>query len=116
MRTLLLDTDLWDLCVDAAGNIAAADAPYALAQDAASACRLFAGELYYDKAPGVPYFDQILGHFPPLALMKAQYEAAAMRVPGVTAARCLLAAIKGRQLSGQVQVTDEAGNVTAAGF
>jgi hypothetical protein len=115
-RTLLLDRDVWDLCLDASGNIAVASEPYSLAQDAASAIRLFAGELFYDRTLGVPYFDQILGHFPPIALMKAQYEAAALRVPGVTGAQCFFSTIQGRQLTGQVQVTDVDGNVTAAGF
>ena len=45
MKTLLLTTDAWDLTVDVSGNIAVADEPLALAQDAASAIRLFAGEL-----------------------------------------------------------------------
>lgn len=116
MKTLLLDRTVWDLCLDASRNIAVAAAPYALAQDAASAIRLFAGELYYDTALGVPYFGQILGHFPPVALMKAEFEAAALRVPGVVAAKCFITGIEGRKVTGQVQVTDQAGDVTAAGF
>lgn len=116
MKTLLLDTDLWDLVLDASGNIAVADVPYALAQDAASAIRLFRGELWYDTEPGVPYFDQILGQFPPIALMKAEFEAAAMTVPGVVAARCYITSTDGRLVTGQVQVTDRDGAITAAGF
>jgi hypothetical protein len=41
----LLDRSTSDLALDASGNIAVASAPYALAHDAASAIRLFAGEL-----------------------------------------------------------------------
>ena len=41
MKTLLLRPDTWDLTLDSAGNIAVAENPYALAQDAASAIKLF---------------------------------------------------------------------------
>jgi hypothetical protein len=116
MDTLLLDRTLWDLVLDTSGNIAVASNPYALAQDAASAIRLFAGELWYDTSQGVPYFAEILGHYPPLQLMKAKFEAAALTVPGIVAARCVITAIKGRQVSGQVHVTDSAGVTTTAGF
>ena len=116
MKTLLLDTDTWDLVADASGNIAVADEPYALAQDAASAIRLFAGELYYDTTQGIPYFDQILGKAPPVSLMKAYFNRAALTVPGVVSAKTFIQSWTDRTVTGQVQVTDEAGNITAAGF
>lgn len=115
-RSLLLDRSTWDLCVDAAGNIAVADAPYALAQDAACAIRTFAGELYYDTTDGVPYWGHILGRFPPLALLKQRFEEAALTVPGVVRAACYITDVTDRVLHGQVQVWDQAGNVSAAGF
>ena len=52
--TLLLTPQTWDLTVDASNNIAVAAEPYALAQDAASAIRLFQGEDYYDTTRGIP--------------------------------------------------------------
>ena len=61
MNTLYLDPQNWDLVLDAAGNIAMAKDPYAKAQDVASACRLFSGELYYDTEKGIPYFEETLG-------------------------------------------------------
>lgn len=109
MDTLLLATDTWDLVSDANGNIAVASAPYAMAQDVASAIRLFAGELWYDTAQGVPYFDVILGQRAPFQIVKAQIEKAAMTVPDVVAARCTLAALKNRVLTGQILVTDAKG-------
>jgi len=109
MNTLLLDQTTWDLCLDASGNIAMAADPYAQAQDVASALRLFAGEAYYNTARGVPYFDRILGRFPPVPLIKAQFVAAALTVPGIVAAVCTLASIRNRQLSGQVRITNLAG-------
>lgn len=110
MDTLLLDQNLWDLCKTAGGDIAVASQPYAIAQDVASALRLFLGELWYDTLPGVPYFEEILGQNPPKALIKARLVAAARRVPQVVSAECFLFALKDRTLTGQVRVTftDEA--------
>ena len=115
MDTLLLDRTTWDLCLDASGNIAKATEPYALAQDVASACQLFAGELWYDTSKGVPYFEQILGHMPPMTLVKEQMVKAALTVPGVASAQCVITRFSGRTVSGQIQFIDTAGaahNVT----
>jgi len=112
---MLLATDTWDLVLDVAGNWAVATDPYAIAQDVASAVRLFKGEQWFDTIPGVPYFDGILGVQPNLQYVKAQIEAAALTVPGVVRARCLFASFTNRVLSGQVQITDTVGvsnNVT----
>jgi len=114
--TLLLDTGTWDLAVDAAGNIAVARAPYALAQDTASAIRLFQGELYFDTTKGIPYFAQIFGRAPPLPLVKAYFVNAALTVPGVVSAKCFFTSWADRGLRGQVQITDASGSVSAAGF
>jgi hypothetical protein len=116
MRSLLLDQTTWDLCLDAAGNLAVADAPYSMAQDVACAVKLFAGELWYDTAAGVPYFDLVLGRFPPPQLVKALLVRAALTVPGVVTAVCTLASIKDRTLSGQVLVQDAAGAAATVSF
>lgn len=112
MDTLLLDLDNWDLVVDAAGNIAVASEPYSIAQDVASACRLFLGELYYQPDKGIPYFQQILAQNPPASLIKAQVEKAAMTVPEVASATCVLTGEDGRTLTGQIQVVDTFGDTT----
>ena len=112
MNTLLLDLDNWDLTVDASGNIAMASEPYSIAQDVASACRLFLGELYYDNTQGVPYFDEILGENPPISLVQAKIEAAAMTVPDVVSAQCFITQESNRTLTGQIQVTDTNGTTT----
>lgn len=114
--TLLLDTTSWDLALDTSGNIAVATAPYALAQDAASAIKLFSGELYYDTSQGVPYFSQILGEVPPLSLVKHYLNSAAQTVPGVSSAKTFLSAWAGRALSGQVQITASNGATASTGF
>ncbi len=116
MDTLLLDVSAWDLVLDVDGNIATASAPYSLAQDAASAIRTFQGEVYYNTTLGIPYFSLILGRRPPVALMKVQFVAAALTVPGVASAVCYIASVTDRAVTGQVQITDTSGNISAATF
>lgn len=116
MKTLLLNPQTWDLMKDGAGNIALASNPYSLAQDAASAIKLFANELWYDTTQGIPYFEEILGRQAKIQLMKAKFEAAALTVPGVFSAAVFFTSILDRNVRGQVQVTDEAGVTTAAAF
>lgn len=114
MNTVLLDPGAWDLLLDASGNIAMASNPYSQAQDAASAIKTFQGEVYYDDTLGIPYWTRILGRLPPLSYIKAQLVAAALTVPGVTAAACFLTSFTGRVVTGQVQiVTDDGANVVA---
>lgn len=105
MKTLLLAVNDWDLCLDAAGNIAAASEPYSFAQDVASALRLFLGELWYDTTQGVPYFEAILGQAPPITIFKEYLVAAALTVPGVVAAICTVESFENRTVTGQVQFT-----------
>ena len=103
---MLLQQGAWDLCVDAAGNMAVAQPPYATAQDVCSAIRTFLGDCWYDTSLGVQYRPGILGTKPSLAFVRAQMEAAALSVPGVVSAICILQAVSGRQITGQVQFTD----------
>lgn len=116
MSTLLLDTDTWDLVVDAAGNIAVASAPYAVAQDVASAVKLFAGELWYDTGKGVPYFDQVLGQLPPPSLLRQLLANAATTVPTVVTASVYLDALQNRKVTGQIQFTTDDGSTGSVGF
>jgi len=104
--TLLLDLTNWDLTLDAQGNIAVASAPYALAQDVASAVKTFSGEVYYDATLGVPYETQILGRRPPLSIFKQDMVDAALTVPGVVSARCVLESFADRTVTGQITFTD----------
>jgi hypothetical protein len=105
-NTLLLDQDLWDLCADANGNIAMAAPPYALAQDVASAIKTFLGECWYNTLIGIPYFAQILGKTPPVSVFKAYMVAAALTVPGVVSATCVISAFQNGTITGQVQFRD----------
>ena len=116
MNTLLLDQTTWDLVLDANGNIALASEPYSIAQDVASAIKLFSGELWYDSAKGVPYFLQILGEYPPTSLVKAELAKAALTVPQVVKARVINLRMKGRELSGIVEVIDDKGKTNNVSF
>lgn len=104
-RTLLLDNGKWDLVLEINGNIAVADAPYSIAQDVASALRTATGECWYDQANGIPYWDQILGYFPPLPYVKNLMEKQAKTVPNVLNATVNFTSFKNRQLQGECLVT-----------
>jgi len=114
--TLYLDPRAWDLTLDAGGNIAMAMPPYALAQDAASACRTFLGEVYYDATQGVPYLQEILGKTPALNVLQAAIVSAAVSVPFIKSAICIISGFKNRQVLGQVLLTDEDGDELAVGL
>ena len=116
MKTLLLDTDAWDVVLDASGNIAVADAPYALAQDVASAVRTFLGEVYYNTTQGIPYFENILGQLPPTPMLTQLIVNAALTVPGVVDAQCAITSFNARAVSGQITFTDSQGVTTSVNF
>lgn len=107
--SLLLDRDSNDICVDASGNIALASEPYSQAQDAASACKLFEGEAWYDTTIGVPYFTQVFRGGQPVQVLKARLAAAAQSVPGVAAATVVLTELTERTLTGQLQLRTDTG-------
>lgn len=112
MDTLLLDTVTWDYVVDASGNWAVATEPYALAQDVSSAIRLFLGELWYDDSQGVRWFQTILGKSPTLAVFQEYMVQAALTVPDVVKAECIVESFDPdtRQVVGQVIFVDVNGN------
>jgi hypothetical protein len=115
-NTLLLNPSTWDLMVDGNRNIAVASPPYALAQDAASAIKYFQGDDYYNVNAGIPYWQKVLGHWPPVGLMKNYFVNAALTVPTVVQAQCFINDITDRVVSGQVQITDENGALSTVGF
>jgi hypothetical protein len=114
--TLLLDQAKWDLVIDSAGNIARAAPPYALAQDVASAVRLFLGELWYATTKGIPYFEDVLGHLPPASLLTGYMEKAALTVPGVVSVQVIITEFTGREVRGEVQFIDELGVASGVAF
>lgn len=107
--TLYLHPTTWDVVADAAGNIALASPPYSVAQDVSSACRLFSGELYYDSSAGVQFLQKILGKTPPLNVAQGALAAAALTVPSVDSASCVVSSFQNRAAAGQVQFETEDG-------
>lgn len=116
--TLLLDQATWDLTLDAYGNIARATEPYALAQDAASAIKVFAGECYFNTALGINYVGLVFnGSIPALAVLKGLFQNAALGVTDVQSAQVFITGVTNRVLAGQVQVVSAtSGQVSAATF
>lgn len=117
-KTPLLDQTAWDLVLDSSGNIAVASPPYALAQDVASAVKLFIGELYYDTKKGIPYFEWLLGRTPPSSMIVELIRKAALTVPGVVSAQVSITSFDraARTPTGQIFFTDESGATTNVSF
>lgn len=115
-KTLLLDTDEWDLVLDANGDIALAGEPYAISQDVASAIRTFKKDCWYDQRKGMPYWQQILGRYPPMALVRAAIVKEAMGEPKVAQVAVRRLGIDGRLLTGDVLVVDTDGRENGVAF
>lgn len=114
--TLLLDTVAWDLVVDSNANIALASPPYSVDQDICSAVRAFLGECYFDVSQGVPYLQEILGKSPPLTVFTSAIEDAAISVPDVKSAVCVITDFTDRTVTGQIQFTRTDGTIGSIAF
>ena len=108
MISLLL-TEKWDLALDASGNIPTTTGIHAKEQDVACVCRVFQGEQYYSINDGIPYWQEILGFYPPRSLMTARYNACAKTVPGVVRVNTVIDKISDRKMTGQIRFTDKKG-------
>jgi hypothetical protein len=95
---------------NASGNIACATDPYQVAQDVASALRTFRGECWYDTTLGIPYWQAVLGALPPASFIRSELVNAALTVPNVASATVTQLVLNGRQLAGEIDVTDTSGN------
>lgn len=115
-NTLSLDVGAWDLTLDAAGNIALAQPPYAVAQDVASACQTWLGELWYDTTLGVN-FESLLWNTPGASAVQQAFNQQALTVSSVATATTTLSAFSGSTgaLTGQIAFTTSQGsNLTVA--
>jgi len=115
-NTLLLDQSAWDLVLDINGNIALAETPYSIAQDVASAIRTFIGECWYNNSLGIPYWQNILGKFPPLQYTNLQMQKAAYTIPNVAQAKVTFTSFTNRVLSGKIQIIDTDGVTNNVAF
>jgi hypothetical protein len=114
--TIYLAPDTWDFTIDSGNNIAMAQPEYSLAQDVASAVMLFINELWYDTEKGIPYFKNVLGQFPPFSLIISYIENAALTVPGVVTAQCIISEFSNRAITGQILFIDEVGTENGVSF
>jgi len=122
MDTCLLDTGSWDFTLDAFGNLATCGdstpnatntgPEYRMAQDVATQCLSWQGEVYYDDTVGLPY-DSILGGPPSVVLISSLYEQEALTVYGVQQCVPDLTFDAGteRVLSGNLLVADSSGRI-----
>lgn len=115
-NTLLLDQTAWDLVLDAAGNIALASPPYAIAQDVASAVRTFLGEVWYDTTLGINFWGKVFGKLPPASLLIEMINAEALTVPGVVSCQTLISSFNDREVSGSIEFVDVNGTTTTVNF
>ena len=119
MDSLALDLKLWDLDVDARGNwrtvgdatpLPLTSGPgMRLAQDVATRCMAWRGEVYYDTTQGIR-FENVLGQGPSPVLAQDAFQTEALKVPTCnTALPNFTFAGKARQLSGTLTVSSSAG-------
>lgn len=119
MDTFALDTNLWDLDVDVRGNLrTVGDATpqsmqtgpgMRLAQDVATRCMAWRGEVYYDATQGVR-LDAILGGAPNVAFAQDAFQTEALKVPGCATALPLFAfSATSRRLTGTMTVSSSSG-------
>lgn len=111
MNTLALSTPSqdgsgWDIYADASGQLAVNTGGLAIAQDVASAVRVFQGESWYNAAAGVPYFQRIFGGARvSLQFVKQCLISAGSIVPGVSSIVCYLTGPnRDRTVGGQLQI------------
>lgn len=115
-HTPTLDLDAWDLTLDSGGNIAVSVGPYALAQNAANAVRLFTNDAYYDPERGIPHFLVDLGLLPQESVLRARVRQAALGVEGVTAAELENLGLQDRVLTGNIRLTTTEGATVDVAF
>ena len=122
MDSLALTSD-WDLDVDAYGNWrtvgdatpgATSGPGYRLAQDVATRCLSWRGEVYFDTTQGVPY-SAILGEYASISYIQQLYTVEALKVPACAQAIPDLTITRGskRTLTGSFAVADFVGNLGA---
>lgn len=111
MKTLALNNSDWDLYVDELGNLATKESDDRLAQDVASSCRVFKGEMEFDITRGVEYNnpDKIR------KTIKDEIRKQALIVGGVNEAVVSIEAIENRKAKVVIYVTNENGDKITIG-
>ena len=101
----------WNPALDPSGNLTTVTATERVAQAVACYERVFKGELWYGKDEGVPYWMREMGTLPQNELVIARANARALEVPGAATAETTLNALTDRELTGDIRVTTENGEV-----
>ena len=121
MDTLALNPSTWDVTTDALGNWATfGDATATsdqtgpgmrLAQDVATRCLAWRGEVYYDTTQGIRY-EQIMGQYPNLALLQNSFNQEGLKVPlcQTALANFTFTAGSARRITGTLTVSDTNAN------
>lgn len=121
MDTLALNSQTWDITTDALGNWATfGDATpqseqtgpgMRLAQDVATRCLAWRGEVYYDTTQGIRY-EQIMGQYPNLALLQNSFNQEGLKVPlcQTALANFTFTAGSQRRITGTLTVSDTNAN------
>lgn len=116
-RTLILDVNKWDLCLNSRGEIADCIDDYATAQDVANAIRLFTNEAYFDMDRGVPHYDIDLALRPSLAQVRSRYRKSALGVSNVADASVSIYEIdEERTMRGEVFLKTDTGTRAEVSF
>lgn len=106
--SIFLYPETWDMVVDSRGNIAVCTDEYEIAQNVASACRLWLGEFMYNRNRGIPYKQSVLGRNTDISLLDDWYRTESMTVLGVAECEPYLD-IKDRTLTGYLRITTNSG-------
>lgn len=85
-RSLFL-TDNWDIALNDNGGLSTAEDAYAVAQNVASAVRLFTNDAYFDTDAGIPHFEVTFKRNPDVSIIRSRIKTAAEAVAGVRSAR-----------------------------
>lgn len=116
MRSLMLDVETWDLCLDSAGQIKLTDGPYCTAQKVANATRLFTDDAWYDPDKGIPHFEIELGHTAPsISILRSRLRQEAINISGVLDAEVNITGLTDRTVNGDIRLeldTGESAEVT----
>lgn len=102
----------WDLYVDNLRNIATNTQAAAVAQDAASAIKVFSGEIYLDTTQGIPYLSELFVSNFGAPVVGALLEQAALSVPNVVTAQSSNVAVNNRSVTGTVNILDVNGQAS----
>lgn len=90
MISLKLIKDSWDIQLDENGLLLVADADYSIAQNVATAVRLFTNDAYFDTRSGIPHFQITYIRNPNLSVIRSRIKATAEAVVGVASATVIL--------------------------